>query len=201
MPGSSGRHSQASKIIDETYGKTCIFCGESTGNVTKAHLIAGNKMIDYTPFGIPTYKDDLDVKSARNFLPLCGTEGQEGTCHNEFDKFLMSLLYDPFSGKYSIFCFNTKFSKYTQCHGKEVAVNESFPPYRRILAWRFRKCIQEQQYLIRPEDIDNLLRKCEFSEKSKSVADEDIHEDYTLATSSIGASAIGIEPPSTRDEV
>ena len=87
----------ASKYIDANYGNKYLFCGEKN-NVTKAHIVAGNRSVDYSAFSKPVYKDELDVKSPRNFLQLCGVvDGVEESCHNEFDKYLMTLIYNPFA--------------------------------------------------------------------------------------------------------
>ena len=57
-------------------------------------------------FGINNrYVDELDSKSKRNFIPLCGTKGQAGTCHNEFDNYGITLLYNPLT--ISLSCDNS----------------------------------------------------------------------------------------------
>lgn len=180
MPGSIGRHSEASRIINNTYGRRCLFCDE-TNDVSNAHIVAGNTDVNYSAFCKPKYKDNLEVKSARNFLPLCGAEGKDGTCHNEFDKYLMTLLYQPFEGVYRVYCLRKTFPKYSICHDRVVNVDMTIPPYCRLLAWRTRKCIMEHQSLI-PRDVDNLIRLSNFSERSHSVAndvaEDDDEEDY-----------------------
>ena len=96
--------------------------------------------VDYSAFSKPTYKDKLDIHSARNVLPLCGNEGKKDTCHNEFDKYLMTLIYQPFENCYRVYCLRQTFPKYHLCHGRVVNVDMTIPPYRRLLAWRTRKC-------------------------------------------------------------
>jgi hypothetical protein len=93
MPKSSGKHSDASNTIRTEYGGRCLFCG--TIGATLAHLLAGNSAVNYASFGCPKYRDDLKIKSPRNFIPLCGSHGQIGTCRNEFDCYKMSLLFNP----------------------------------------------------------------------------------------------------------
>jgi hypothetical protein len=168
MPKSSGKHSIASRILDAAYGPRCLFCDE-TNDVTKAHIVAGNKDVDYSVFSKPNYIDNLDVKSPRNFIPLCGTDGKEGTCHNEFDKYLMTLLYNPLQGTFEVRCLRDSFPKYDLCHGRVVHIDLSNPPYRRLLAWRTRKCILEHQPMIRGE-VNEWLLLCNFSENSHSIA-------------------------------
>ena len=172
MPGSSGKHSLASKYIDTKYGKKCLFCGEEDNVVTKAHIVAGNQSVDYSAFSKPAYKDNLDVKSPRNFLPLCGMEGVEGSCHNEFDKYLMTLIYNPIERIFVVRCLRNSFPKYHICNEKIVNVDAANPPYRRLLAWRTRKCIMEHQHLIPPGDVEGWIQLCNFSEQSRSIAQE-----------------------------
>jgi hypothetical protein len=52
----------------------------------------------------------------------------------------MSLLYDPFNRKYSIYCFDNNFSKYEELHKKEIQVKHQ--PYTKLLAWRIRYCLK-----------------------------------------------------------
>mmetsp|Transcript_24976 Transcript_24976/g.34336 ORF Transcript_24976/g.34336 Transcript_24976/m.34336 type:complete len:206 (-) Transcript_24976:113-730(-) len=168
MPKSNVGHSIASKYIDETYGKRCLFCDETNG-VTKAHIVAGNRDVDYSVFCQPKYIDNLDVKSPRNYIPLCGTDGKNGTCYNEFDKFLMTLIYNPFQETFEVRCLRESFPKYELCHGRLINVDSKNPPYRRLLAWRTRKCIMEHQSMIRGE-VEDWIQLCDFSEKSRSIA-------------------------------
>jgi hypothetical protein len=174
MPKSSGRHSDASRKIRAEYGENCLFCG--TSGATLAHLVAGNVAVNYSSFSRPKYRDDLDVKSPRNFIPLCGTYGQNGTCHNEFDCYKMSLLFHPFTSEYRIFCLDAKFQKYNDLNDKVVAVSSTFPPYRRLLAWRARKCVNEHPYLLADRG-EALLDYAKFSEISRSVAAEEKDSD------------------------
>ena len=120
MPGSVGNHSEAPRIIDSTYGRKCLFCDE-TKDITLAHIVAGNMDVKYSVFGKPTYKNNLEIKSARNFLPLCGNAGKEGTCscYNEFDKYLMTLLYQPFENVYRVYCLRRTFPKYNKKKNKK----------------------------------------------------------------------------------
>jgi len=172
MPESIGsnKNSIVSRTIQKDYHGRCLFCGEEM-NVTKAHIVAGNNKVDYSPFSTPTYRDDLDVNSPRNFLPLCGNDGMDGTCHNEFDKFLMTLLYNPFEKVFKVYCLRKSFHKYNQCHLRVVNVSPTYPPYCRLLAWRTRKCVIEHQWMI-PGEVDEWIRLSTFSEKSHSMVDE-----------------------------
>jgi hypothetical protein len=141
MVRSAGKHSKASAQIRESavFGGCCAFCG-TTNNITIAHIVAGSNDIDYSAFN-KGYETPLDVKSARNFLPLCGTLGLQGTCHDEFDRYRITLLYNPFDDVYTIFCLDLNNSPKAGLHNQNIVVDPNFPPYRRLLAWRTRKCI------------------------------------------------------------
>ena len=176
MAKSTGKHSEASKQIKQLYGGVCIICGDV--NATMAHIVAGNKDVDYAPFGKPYYKDDLDVKSSRNFLPLCGHLGAADTCHNEFNKYLMTILFNPFESSYKVFCFNPQFAKYNTVHNTVINVSAEHPPYLRLLAWRTRMCLNSNLHMISANSttIDTLLELANFSEQSKSIASRRIND-------------------------
>lgn len=175
MAASSGKHSVASRVIREKYKNKCLFCG--SGKTSLAHLVAGNSSVDYSLFGVSNgYRSDLDVKSPRNFIALCGTLGEVGTCHHEFDSYKMALLYNPLSRQYSVFCLDPEFSKYNQLNNKVVEVDGTLHPYRRLLAWRARKCVLEHASLLYDKG-EQLLELAKFSEISNSVKDEREEED------------------------
>ena len=67
---------------------------------------------------------------------------------------------------------NANFKKYKAVNGKALTVSSEFPPYRRILAWRTRKCIIEHAYLLADRGA-HLLALSNFSEISRSVAEGD----------------------------
>ena len=127
-------------------------------NVTKAHIVAGNRSVVYSALSKPVYKDELDLKSPRNFLPLCGVvDGVEESCHNEFDKYLMTLIYNPIERIFVVRCLRSSFPKYHICNEKIVNVDAANPPYRRLLVWRTRKCIMEHQNLMPPGEVDGWM--------------------------------------------
>ena len=177
MPASSGKHSVASRIIKDLYNSKCLFC-DSTINVTMAHLVAGKSGHNYKPFGKPTYLTDLDVKSPRNYIPLCGRLGEAETCHNEFDKFLMTLIYNPIKSIYKIYCFRTDFSNYISLNEKEVKIDPTneYRPYARLLAWRSRFCLGNHGCLI-PDEVENIITLANLSEESKSMTKEKNYEE------------------------
>lgn len=135
-----------------------------------AHLISeiqDSDGISLAVFNRPTYQEDLDVKSPRNFLRLCGTKGAEGTCHDGFDYFRLSLIYDPAEQNYII--FSVDFT--SLLHLKRISLSSDMPPYKRLLCWRFRKSI----------DIFSSLPSCSHLPSLAAVAD------YSEAGSVIGA--------------
>ena len=176
-------HSTASKQIAKSYGQKCLFCG-STAGVTVAHLVAGNADVNYSVFGKPTYIDDLDVKSVRNFIPLCGAIGMEGSCHNEFDNYLIGMVPIPLgegSNQCTLICLRPSFAKYKELNNKIISVLEPHP-YRRLLAWRNRKCLLEHgQYC--SVGIENILGACDLSENANSVNSGDSDDDADNAGS------------------
>jgi hypothetical protein len=150
----------------------CAFC-ETNNNITTAHIVAGSNGVDYTPF-CDGYSTPLDVKSARNFLPLCGTEGLYRGCHDEFDKFRLTLLYNPLGRVYTIYCLDLVNSPKADLHLKEINVDPNFPPYRRLLAWRTRKCLLEHgsKMADRGDALFTMAQLCDGS-RSVSPRDED----------------------------
>lgn len=173
---STGRHSEASKQIRQStvFGGKCAFCG-TNNNITMAHIVAGVNGVDYSPF-CDGYSTPLDVKSARNFLPLCGTEGSYGTCHDEFDKFRITLLYNPLRQAYTIYCLDLVNSPKAALHLTDINVDPNFPPYRRLLAWRTRKCLLEHGSKMADKG-DALFAMAKFSDGSRSVSSDDEPDD------------------------
>jgi hypothetical protein len=171
-PGSSGKHSVASKFCEATYKKTCVFCGvkdSATLPVTNAHIVTSG-CSSYAVFGPPQYKNALDVKSPRNFLPLCGTLGRyPGSCNDLFDKYLLTLLYNPFERNYKVWCLVSGQQDLQGNLLHEKVISLQHEPYRRLLAWRTRKCINVHGDLL-PDGGEALLLASNFSEESRSVA-------------------------------
>lgn len=72
----------------------CMGCGINS-ELSIAHIVSHRRSATInTLFGIDgNYIDEVDVESERNYLVLCGSHGQQGTCHNYFDNLQMSLYY------------------------------------------------------------------------------------------------------------
>ena len=153
------------EYLEENYGGKCLFCGED--EFTCAHIVSDVKGEDYKKFGINNrYVDELDSKSKRNFIPLCGTKGQAGTCHNEFDNFGITLLYNPLTKKYVKYCLNPDFKPDENLHGEETEITGEFPPYCRLLSWRSRTCAQRNQFFFGGDNDKRqaFLNACKISE-------------------------------------
>ena len=175
VSGSSGRsrsdRSEVNAVMRDLYGGKCLFC-DATEGVTSAHLVASAKEFTFKEFGVANnYVDELKVDSPRNFIPLCGTKGVQGTCHNEFDNYHVTLFYDPMKQMYRIHCLNESF-KGGAIHGKELNIASEFSPYRRLLAWRSRRCALANQYLFdgKSDQHAAYLAACNFSEESRSIS-------------------------------
>lgn len=168
---SSGRHSAADRSIDQYYGGRCIVCGHNSG-VTKAHLVSGSRSTTFPEFGCPHYRDNLDIKSVRNFIPLCGTKGERTTCHDAFDTFRLTILFNPLANNYYCFCLDKSLPKYRDVHLKTLTFHAEHRPYGRLLSWHARKCANEHPYWIKGEDVDVLLCAVDMSE-TKSVGHDD----------------------------
>lgn len=161
-PSSSGRHSTANQLIDEYYEGKCVVCGDA--NATRAHLVSGSGSTTYAEFGPPHYQEPLDVKSVRNFIPLCGNKGAKDTCHDAFDTYRITILFNPIANSYYCYCLDKDFGKYPIVHLKEVRFHNAHKPYGRLLAWRTRKCATEHAYWVSGEDADRLLCAVDMSE-------------------------------------
>lgn len=161
-PSSSGKHSIADDLIDHYYGGRCLLCGSP--KATRAHLVSGSHTTTYSEFNPPHYHDPLDVKSIRNFIPLCGNKGSKGTCHDAFDTYRLTILFNPLENNYYCYCLDNKFCKYHVVHLKVVPFHDEHKPYGRLLAWRTRKCTTEHPYWVSGEDADRLLCAVDMSE-------------------------------------
>ena len=98
--GSSSTSNSTPSIVSSsrkayrTHIGVCMGCG-SDSNLSIAHIVSHRRGADINVlFGTDgNYIDGVDVESERNYLVLCGSHGQQGTCHNYFDSLQMSLYY------------------------------------------------------------------------------------------------------------
>lgn len=175
----NGLHSKASKYHSTKY-PNCVFCG-SDKDVTLAHLISevqDGDGVSLAVFNRPVYVEDLDVKSPRNFLRLCGTKGVLGTCHDAFDYFRLSLIYDPANQNYIIYAVD----RASVLHLKRITLSSEMPPYKRLLCWRFRKSIEIFGGLPSYEHLPKMLDIADFSEAGSVIsAGESKDEDVSVS--------------------
>ena len=164
------------------YGNKCLFC-DSSNNLSRAHLVVGRKNssdFDYDDFGKKKgYKTNIEVDSMRNYILLCGNRGMRDTCHDDFDNYLVTLLYNPLTKQYLVYHLNPQSPRQVRIQHKVVNVplNESVRPYTRLLSWRTRSCLLQHAYLRKFEDVNTIVRLSEISEESKSVGNQDDDDD------------------------
>jgi hypothetical protein len=185
LKSKNGSHKTADKF-HEKYA-SCVFCGRED-NLTMAHLICEldpvtKDIINFSFFGKPTYRDDIDTKSPRNFLRLCGTKGEQGTCHDLFDCFKLSLIYDQFNKDYVIFSID----KNHNLNNKRIRLDEEFPPYRRLLCWRFKRALVLYACVLGPE-APKICDAIDFSETASTACKDDVFEDEDESTSEFKSS-------------
>lgn len=125
----------------DPYWKACLFC-RSRGKtplfaVTEAHIVNGIKHgLTYSSCNTTAgYKDDLQVDSNRNYVPLCGTLGQAGSCHHLFDLFKLAILWNPFGQFYYLYDPNLA-ADHVDNNVRLTGIPDNCKPYRRLLAAR-----------------------------------------------------------------
>lgn len=151
----------------------CVICGkdESPGTLISVAHIVSSTMDDYSAFGVENgYKDNLDVFSVRNFMPLCGTHGEEGTCRDAIDKLLIHIRYDSILRSYHVDCCLGAPESFREIGARALTTPPGWKPYLRLLAWRSRKC--GTVYGFAP-DFGRFEVMNELSENSNSVGDAD----------------------------
>ena len=130
------RRSQKVDLLN-WYDFRCFLCGvhqSECKELTRAHLVAAGA--DYSPFNTG-YSRDFDPKLIHNFILLCGTKGAAGTCHDSWDRHLVSVtplglsplrwrVYAPLEAE-----------PLAALHGREVTFHETHAVYKRALAWHY----------------------------------------------------------------
>jgi hypothetical protein len=179
-------------ILGASCSLKCVFCsceGTAVVPITLAHIIPGQPKTSissrgpagyFEHFNPPRYRTQFNAQTARNFLPLCGTLGCSGTCHDAFDKFYVSLLANPLTRKYHVFVLvNREDPKWKVLHNKEVVLPDSDDcrPYARGLCWRMKKCVKEFASTLDSVEILDLMNLSELNEKNESIAGGDEKEE------------------------
>ena len=129
----------------------CMGCGNNS-NLSIAHIVSHRRGADINLlFGTDgNYIDEVDVESERNYLVLCGSHGQQGTCHNYFDNLQMSLYYcreaesdesgdaSDEEGVFKWFCSDVAISARMS---RVLRAQEIGEKYVRLLNWRTLRTI------------------------------------------------------------
>jgi hypothetical protein len=175
MPGSdSSRTTRQKSTLKKIYRNVCFVCGSSTG-VTVAHLLVASSRINYSSYMRANgYKSDFDCRSNRNYITLCGSKGEEGSCHHEFDTYNLMIVPNAFrSGEYVVRCLRETYGKFSEVNNKVLQLPEDFPttdlPYTRILVWQTIKCLMEHPHAMNSDESNTIIRTCRLSEKANSI--------------------------------
>ena len=198
--GSSKIPVKTREEVDNNYN-SCLFCGEISNrlnlpehawprkwNLSRAHLLANDKKSNSV--FTDRYKTAFDPECARNLIVLCGSHGQGGTCHDEFDNERILFYYDCLRGKYMLYMFESEMDDgfrtnklpLVQARNATGALDSSVPksedvrPYSRLLRWRAKHSLERYRYLASAETIEAIDTLNDLSEKSDSVIDEDDDE-------------------------
>ena len=120
-----------------------LFCGradEKPLRISMAHLVSSGGD-DYSQLNVHGEEDNVNPRSPRNLIPLCGTHRAIGSCHHLFDNQAIALMYNTLKQGYGLHCFtpNEGIKEY-----QEVAlkVPHSCRPYQRVLNARAKACLR-----------------------------------------------------------
>ena len=146
----------------------CFFCGTAE-SVSIAHIVNTGEA-NYSEFGRGAgYIGDLDVFSARNFIPLCGRHGQRDSCHDAFDRYLVAIMYNPLATRYFLLCADDapeRLRVLSSDPDHALHPPDGWTPYHRLLAWRAQQSAIDHRY---DADVDQLLLMNHLSETAESV--------------------------------
>lgn len=174
--------------FNEHYQNKCLFCNSSS-NLSRAYLVVGSK--DDTIYADIRkdrgYKTDLEVDVMKNFILLCGSHGANDTCHDDFDKYVVTLIYNPLTKEYLVFHLDPTTSRQRSIHLKVVNVpdDEKVRRYHRLLSCRTRYCLHHHSYLKKSSDAESIVALSRMSEESRSVSHENEEEGATISVGSI----------------
>ena len=145
---------------------SCVIC-RKTESITIAHIVS-SALSDYTDFGVRNnYNCEIDVFSERNFMPLCGTEGEANIC------------YDTFHRSYHLSCSPNAPERFKELSKSKLITPPGWNPYRRLLAWRSRKCGTEYGFV---PDFPIFEAMNQISEESNSVGDAESDDGVSSST-------------------
>jgi hypothetical protein len=186
----SGKSKAASKYHEALH---CCICGTFAIRgcadypdvpITWAHIAVSSNNTRaekaYKEYGVAAgFVDDLNPKSERNFIPLCGTSGSrkpvfdkngkftgkmESTCHSLFDNYEMIILYNPFVSNYCYWVGRQDHSLYNiriannelNQTGDMANIPKTHSPYKRLLVWRAKYCFMAKSSLFRDLRLENM---------------------------------------------
>lgn len=161
------RRNQKSIALQHTQ---CMACGGDGSNsvhgLTCAHIVPNTgKLSDYTCWGtsstIANYATDIDPYSSANLLVLCGTKGEQGTCHDAYDKHQISMYYNEATNDYIWWVRRPDYVNHmgADIHDKHVGIAD--PKYRRLLAWRTLAAMQ----VLGPTRLQTVTEKINLVDK------------------------------------
>jgi hypothetical protein len=170
------------KLLVKSFDR-CMGCGrtELDRKLSVAHIICdvGSRRrleVDYYElFGtVGGYRDDVNPARKENFLLLCGSQGQKGTCHDLYDTLQISLYWDSLSGTYRWFRSYLKFVG--GCHPDDIATitwttAQIGVKYRRLLAWRTLRTILQPGL----SNFTSLSERAAFIDFLKSSEREEVN--------------------------
>jgi predicted restriction endonuclease len=155
--------------VRTAYDQKCLLCG-TTEDLHVAHLVSHNSTMDYSRFQRPIYKTSFDPSSIRNRILLCGTKGVRGSCHDLFDNFKITIVYDALSSLYRalVVMEDTNRPSFKVSQNWELTfppnMKEEYMPYKRLLAWRTRKCAMASAPFLSPDVLTSLVTTADLSE-------------------------------------
>jgi hypothetical protein len=169
---------KAKKIFTDGEVLSCVIC-RKTESITIAHIVS-SALSDYTDFGVKNnYNCEIDVFSERNFMPLCGTEGEANSCHDAIDKHQIHICYDTFHRSYHLSCSPNAPERFKELSESKLITAPGWNPYRRLLAWRSRKCGTECGFV---PDFPIFEAMNQISEESNSVGDAESDDGVSSST-------------------
>ena len=147
------------------YDRKCVVCGvDPTANrlISCVHILNSAKAC----------KTLLIKWTKRNFLALCGSYGDEGSCHDAFDKGKMSFMH--ISGESTLW---KVIGGGPDLHNRIVDLKSN--PYKRTLHTHLARCIVNQSLVlpIEAEDIDpdDVSASNSIEDKSTTISNPSVN--------------------------
>ena len=118
----------------------CMGCGcTDPSKLSVAHIVAHNAAIN-TLFGEDgNYVDNVEIECTRNYLVLCGKQGEENTCHNSYDNLKMSLYFSKADDVFKWYTVDDVTAE--RVRDRVLSVDEIGDKYVRLLNWRTLKTV------------------------------------------------------------